>query len=350
VLSNAAVNATGRVVSAGGRVEGNPAATTAPTTFTIGCPGGCRPTGTAPVTYTVNVRSGPRPDVGDVVTLASAPTTDLAYKVRRVDAVAGTIEVAALDGTNTTLEDGQVLTQTTRGAALLTSPSAGLPAGPDCETYACGNLDVAADRLFRETFGVGKQTFGGEIGAHYDTDACSGPVRWIDVPDGAAPTVTLGDCPSPRIVVVRAPPQSDVAGGPPVKLTVTLTPGSVFRGVLYVIGTHDLGAMHDSTRPPGSGSDITVSAVGGSFLGSVIAENAITDDQNAARTTTLSAVSTTAPPADGCSTPGGSTDVYAFCYDRGVLGSLVRDLNAALPESAKPRVAVARYSWAENGR
>ena len=93
-LSNAAVNTTGRLVSSDRLVEGNPAAPVSSTPFTISCRSTCQPTGTTPVTYTVGVRSGPLPDVGDVVTLASQPATDLAFKVRHVDALAHTVDLA----------------------------------------------------------------------------------------------------------------------------------------------------------------------------------------------------------------------------------------------------------------
>ncbi|WP_309571203.1 hypothetical protein, partial [Deinococcus sp.] len=351
VLSNAAVNTTGRVLSPDGLVTGNPATPAPPSPFTVSCRSTCQPTGTSPVTYTLGVRAGPLPDVGDVVTLASQMATDLAFKVRHVDSMAHTVDLAALDATNTALQDGASLTQTVRGAALLVSDAGSLPAGgQDCQTYACGQLDVAADQLFRETFGIGKQTFSGEIGAHYPTDACSGVVRWIDLPESAAPTLTLSDCPTPRIVVVRAPALADAPGGTPVDITVNLAPGSVFHGLLYVIGTHDLSASSAAEHlPTGPGSNVTLSATDGSFMGSVLSENAVTDALNASRTTTLNAVTTAPPAANRCATVSGAPTAPTFCYDRGILGSLLAGLNAALPESAKPRVAVARYSWAENG-
>ncbi|MFC3832178.1 MULTISPECIES: hypothetical protein [Deinococcus] len=390
-ISDSAVSSDGSVVNSGNKmVEGEQGGSTSASGFTISCtqgPGGCQPRDPAqpgyptgyplsPV-YTVTVTGGTPPRVGDVVTYATyagGTTVPRAYKVLAADPLGGVMELALIDnsttgasGTGTTLplSTGDQLAVTTRGASILSSTNSITTNGngdTSCIDYACGHLPVRPDRLFQTTFGVTKATFKGALPANRIVqadrcDAATDGVQWLDAPgaNGNKLDIDVVPCPDARVLIIQAPA---VTGRNSATMNVTLK-GGAFRGLLYIIGTHDLTAT-SATRPTPPGMDVTVTGTDGAFMGAVIVENDVTGGiaydaagvpSSRIYTTTLAGTTPGRVASQICptTTTGGRTDYYNFCYSKPLLAGLKTNLNTAMPTLAVPRVAEATFSWAEQG-
>ncbi|WP_412026961.1 hypothetical protein [Deinococcus yunweiensis] len=392
-ISDSAVSSDGTVVNSGNKmIEGEQGGTTSGSSFTIGCTqgaSGCQPLDPAqpsypssyprsPV-YSVTVSGGTSPKVGDIVTYATyagGTTVPRSYKVLAVDSLSGVMDLALIDnsttgssgtGTVIPLSTGDQLAVTTRGTSILTSTNSITTNGngdTSCIDYSCGYLPVRPDRLFQTTFGVTKTTFRSALPADriITADRCDTPtagVQWLEAPraTGNKLDIDLIPCTDTRVLVIQAPAITGNNSNTPT-MNVTLR-GGAFRGLLYIIGTHDLTAT-SATRPTPPGMDVTVTGTDGAFMGAVIVENDVTGGtaydaagvaSARAYTTKLAGTTPGSNASQICptTTSGGRIDYYNFCYSKTLLAGLKTNLNTAMPTLAVPKVAEATFSWAEQG-
>ncbi|AHX26483.1 hypothetical protein DEDE109153_13155 [Deinococcus deserti] len=339
-------------VSGGGNVVGQTG--TVGTGSIVTCPGAVGntcPSPSSPPVYQVIWPTATLPNLNDNVTYASNPPTDALYKVTKIDAATGAVELTAVNeyiNVTTTNKAGKTtvtqqmvplsspahLAVTTEVPAILSylsSPSAKGGAASSCDVYTCGYLSTDPSKLFEATFGVTKVAFEGDLtdstltNAIITSDTCpsgstDSKVQWLRPTSLNGGQLNLTPCDTPRVLVVDLPTIGCSANNQSC-ITISLNNGG-FKGLLYIIG---------------NGQSVQIAGNAGSFAGGVIVETGT----NADASNPVFTVSGTAKTGY-C----GAVDAK-ICYNASLSATVIPGLKASLDTTALPGVDDLQNSWQE---